>query len=149
MHVLFDNPVSCLPHPCDKEKGIQLVYEYANGYGASVVRFRTPNLLGFKDQIRNGYGSYTRNEDEWELAVTYHGHLCYETPITNDVVGYINAAEVEQILQRIKSFPSKTLYQKLYFAYQRFADEVSRKRWYYCYLIKRWFNQLKGVRNGY
>ena len=149
MHVLFDNPVRCLPHPCDKEKGIQLVYEYANGYGASVVRFRIPNPLGFKGQLRNGYGSYTRNEDEWELAVTYNTHLVYDTPITNDVVGYINTAEVEQILQRIKKLPHKTFYQKVVFAYQLLAKKIGRKTWYYSYLIQRWFKKMKGERNGY
>ena len=89
---LFNNPKSNQAHPIDKN-GRHLIYEYPNGYGASVVRFK----------INNIYGSYTNNDNEWELAVLHEGAICYDTPITNDVIGHLSEDEVEEILKRISA----------------------------------------------
>lgn len=108
---LFDSPIIDRPHPTGS--GTQKVYRFPNGYGASVVRFGMP--------IGRGYGSYTSNEKQWELAVikftepdpkddgylkTDAGEsiafdLKYDTPITSDVIGYLTKAQVEKYLQKI------------------------------------------------
>ncbi len=55
--------------------GVQAVITFDNGYGASVVC--TPHTYG------GDRGLY-------ELAVLgKDGHLTYDTPITNDVIGYL------------------------------------------------------------
>jgi hypothetical protein len=99
MEKLFDNPKENKTH--EMGNGIHRIYEFENGYGASIVRFK----------IRYGslgsYGSYTSNEQEWELAVLYQGHLCYDTPITDDVMGHLLEDDVEKILEQIKNLPSK------------------------------------------
>ena len=66
--------------------GIQKVYKFPNGYGASVIKHR---------------GSYGYSEGLWELAVLNEGELCYDTEITNDVIGYLNDPEVDRYLRRI------------------------------------------------
>ncbi len=101
---LFDKPFKDQPHAVGD--GVQKIYKFPNGYGASVVRFKTRDL-GFIDTMRNGYGSYTRNENEWELAVLKfdgeESHLTYDTPITDDVMGYLTEDQVEEILQSIRA----------------------------------------------
>ena len=66
--------------------GIQKVYKFPNGYGASVIKHK---------------GSYGYSKGLWELAVLYEGELCYDTEITNDVIGNLNDPEVDNILGQI------------------------------------------------
>lgn len=77
------------------EFGIQKIYRFDNGFGASVV----------KSQF-----SYGGDENMWELAVIYFNNddseefeLTYETPITNDVIGNLSDEEVEEKLSEIKA----------------------------------------------
>ena len=67
--------------------GIQRIYRFENSrYGASVVCHE---------------GSYSSSAGKWELAVLRDGDLCYTTPITDDVIGYLTDDEVQKILARI------------------------------------------------
>ena len=52
---------------------------FRNGYGVSVVR---------------GFGTYGAEPGLFELAVLKGEELCYTTPITDDVLGYLNKDEV-------------------------------------------------------
>ncbi len=80
--------------------GIQRLYRFPNGYGASVVRF----MIGAFG------GSYGAENGLWELAVTkYTGDkfkLTYETPITNGVEGRLTEHEVDALLARIEALPA-------------------------------------------
>ena len=67
--------------------GIQKVYKFPNGYGASVIKHR---------------GSYGHSKGLWELAVLEGGELCYDTEITDDVIGHLNDPEVDRLLRRIQ-----------------------------------------------
>ena len=74
----------------DRQKygGIQKIYKFENGRGASV--------------IRNPY-SYGGEKGLYELAVLdENGKLDYTTPITNDVVGWLKWEEVIELLRQIK-----------------------------------------------
>ena len=66
--------------------------EFENGYGASVIRH---------------YGSYGADEGLYELAVMElvndEWKLAYDTPITNDVLGYLREREVTELLREIKA----------------------------------------------
>ncbi len=72
--------------------GTQKVYKFPNGYGASVVQF---------------FGSYGYDQGKWELGVVkWNGDnfkLTYDTPITDDVLGYLTWQDVEKHLAEIKS----------------------------------------------
>lgn len=76
--------------------GVQYLYKFTNGYGASV--------------IINPY-SYGWDEGLWELAVIkWQGkdfHLCYDTPITDDVERYLTPEEVLELLDEIKELSMK------------------------------------------
>ena len=66
----------------------QLVFQFPNGYGASVIR---------------GYCSYGGSRGLFELAVLDStGEITYKTPITGDVLGYLSGSEVVDLLQQIK-----------------------------------------------
>jgi len=67
--------------------GIQKVFKFPNGYGASVVRHK---------------GSYGYMKGQWEIAVLDEsGAICYSTPITDNVIGYLNDPEVDNLLGQI------------------------------------------------
>lgn len=71
---------------------MQHVYRFANGYGASV--------------IRNSY-SYGHEHGLYEIAVLKGNRLCYDTPITDNVIGYLTADKVAEYLQRIEELPKE------------------------------------------
>lgn len=67
---------------------IQHIYEFENGYGASV--------------IHNGF-SYGLELSVLRFKPSGDFVNCYNTPIADDVIGYINGVEeLEEILERIK-----------------------------------------------
>ncbi len=86
------------PHPNFPSEGVQRLYRFSNGYGASVVRF----------PYSYGYG-----EGLWELAViVFEGEglkyytLTYDTQVTGDVLGYLTEEGVDEALSQIEALPS-------------------------------------------
>lgn len=72
--------------------GIQFKASFDNGYGASIV------------QHSFSYGN--KDQGLWELAVIgADGRINYDTPITNDVLGYLTEEDVEKTLLEIKALP--------------------------------------------
>ena len=72
----------------DIHNGIGYVYQFENGYGASVVSHD---------------GSYGGKQGLYEIAVLDStGDLCYSTPITDDVIGYATEDKVLDTLHRIR-----------------------------------------------
>lgn len=78
----------------DLYDGIQYVFHFNNGFGASVVKHRF---------------SYGSENDNWELAVlkrSVRNHdnwkLCYDTHITNDVEGNLTDEDVQNLLKEIQ-----------------------------------------------
>lgn len=63
---------------------------FENGYGASVIR---------------GKHSYGGSEGLYELAVLIGNNLCYDTPITDDVLGYLTEDDVTRLLRQIEELP--------------------------------------------
>lgn len=85
--------------------------EFGGGFGV-VGFFGLGALQGgpmWKFTFRNGYtasvvkhcGSYGSEQDLWEIAVMRDGELCYDTPITNDVLGYQSESDVMDICKQI------------------------------------------------
>jgi uncharacterized small protein (DUF1192 family) len=81
-----------MKHTPVEVSGRQRRYAFPNGYGASV--------------INDGYGS---EQGHFELAVLKGDHLTYETPITDDVLGWLTAAEVEQKLDEIAALTPESV----------------------------------------
>ena len=81
------NDLEFKPHPMGV--GIQARIAFENGFGASVVK--TPYTYGGE-------------ADLYELAVLdSDGHLTYETPVTDDVEGYLSEDEVTKLLEQIQN----------------------------------------------
>lgn len=69
--------------------GEQRLFHFPNGYGASVVR---------------GPHTYGGSEGLFELAVLdADGRLTYDTPITGDVIGWLDEDAVQALLARIEA----------------------------------------------
>lgn len=66
--------------------GVQRLYSFPNGFGASVIKHK---------------GSYGFESGKWELAVLKGEDICYDTPITSDVLGHLNDPEVDRYLKQI------------------------------------------------
>ena len=79
----------------ERTEGIQYLFKFDNGYGASVVKSRY---------------SYGHDDDLWELAVIEFTnrdgrerfYLTYETEITDDVLGWKTDEDIRDILRMIK-----------------------------------------------
>lgn len=74
--------------------GKQRIYRFDNGYGASAVQ--------------RSY-SYGGTKGLWELGVIeFDGadwRLTYDTPITDDVIGWLDEDGVQETLRRIRDLP--------------------------------------------
>jgi len=88
------------PHPA--LGGVQKLYRFPNGYGASVVQF---NFMGAH--------SYGGDQGLWELAVTkFNGpreddwEIACDTPITEDVLGWLTDDDVDAKLAEIRALPT-------------------------------------------
>ena len=66
--------------------GIQYIAEYKNGYQASILNY--------------GFGG---EHNLYEVAVLVDGEICYDTPVTEDVLGYVSEEEVVKICSRIRN----------------------------------------------
>ena len=63
--------------------------QFDNGYGASVVSHNF---------------SYGGKQGLYEIAILDNeGDLCYDTPITNDVIGHLTEEDVTEVLIKIQS----------------------------------------------
>jgi hypothetical protein len=69
-------------------KGVQCRMMFENGFGVSVVSHTY---------------SYGGKDGLFEVAVLgKDGDLTYDTPVTNDVVGYLNPDEVTEIMEQVQ-----------------------------------------------
>ena len=67
--------------------GVRSVITFENGYGASVLK---------------GPLTYVGKQGLYELAVFKDGSICYDTPITSDVIGYLRPEDVTDVMEKIQ-----------------------------------------------
>jgi hypothetical protein len=79
----------------DKLNHYVKVYTYPNGYGASVV----------SKYYGHGMGTYGADMGLFEVAVLRHGKLCFDTPVSPDVEGFLDFQGVADILKKIEALP--------------------------------------------
>jgi hypothetical protein len=75
----------------ERDGGKQWLYRFENGYGASVIR----NVYSYGTEL----AVIVWDGEEWELT--------YETPVTNDVLGYLNPDTLLQALIKIAGLPKR------------------------------------------
>lgn len=63
--------------------------QFPNSYGASI--------------LGGGPGAYGDGVKTFEVAVLYKNEICYDSPITDDVLGYQTEDEVHEILKQIEN----------------------------------------------
>ena len=78
------------PHPSGIG-GKRAIVVFENGYSASV-------LFGGPFYTENG---------TYEVAVMCNGSVCYSTPVTSDVLGYLSEEEADKALKDISMLPSE------------------------------------------
>ena len=71
---------------------VQAKHFLPNGYGVSVVRH--PGSYGFLEGLYE-LAVLEGNEDDWEL--------CYDTPVTSDVLGHLSEQDVEDNVLKVQS----------------------------------------------
>jgi hypothetical protein len=81
------NDIEFKPNPMGADFGIVSRTQFDNGYEASVVRSEYT------------YGGKT---GLYELAVFKDGEICYDTPITDDVIGYLRPEDVTDVMAKIQ-----------------------------------------------
>jgi len=74
-------------NPMGADFGIVSRTKFDNGYEASVVK--SEHSYGGKDGL-------------YELAIFKDDEICYDTPITNDVLGYLSDKDVTEVLIKIQ-----------------------------------------------
>ena len=67
---------------------LQAVLNFDNDYGVSVL---------FGDYF---YSNTSLNT--YEVGILFEGHLCYTTPLTDDVIGYCTESEITEIMRKIQ-----------------------------------------------
>lgn len=67
--------------------GFTSITIFDNGYGVSVVKHD---------------GSYGGKQGLYELAVLKGGAICYDTEITNDVIGHLTPESVTEIMIKVQ-----------------------------------------------
>ena len=60
---------------------------FDNEYGISVMK---------------GIGTYGYKQNLWEVAVFHKGSICYNTHITDDVLGYQTESDVTNVMKLIQ-----------------------------------------------
>jgi hypothetical protein len=100
--------------------GVQRLYVFFNGYGASVVRYflTPPGSPEYSEPIEGSPGA---SEGLWDLAVVeidyprvptgdlpFKWTLCYSTPLATDTLGHLTEDEVDSYLSEIELLPSRS-----------------------------------------
>lgn len=73
--------------------GMQAIMQFDNGYGVSVI---------------TGPLAYGGDRGLYELAVLKGGELCYDTPVTDDVIGYLIPADVTRLMAEVQALQEAT-----------------------------------------
>ena len=69
--------------------GKYAILNFDNGYGVGVLF---------------GENYHSNGIDTYELAVLKYGLICYDTEITNDVLGYLTKEEVTNVMLKLQSY---------------------------------------------
>jgi hypothetical protein len=81
------NEIEFKPNPMGADFGIVSRTKLDNGYEVSVVKSEY---------------SYGGDKGLYELAIFKDGEICYDTPITDDVIGYLRPEDVTEVMEKIQ-----------------------------------------------
>jgi hypothetical protein len=72
--------------------GIAARHFFPNGYGVSVVQF--PGSYGYEEGLYE-VAILKGLKEDWEI--------CYDTPITDDIIGYQSMGDIDNLLSQVES----------------------------------------------
>jgi hypothetical protein len=72
--------------------GIAARHFFPNGYGVSVVQF--PGSYGYEEGLYE-VAILKGLEEDWEI--------CYDTSITDDIIGYQSVEDINNLISQVKS----------------------------------------------
>lgn len=76
------------------------LYVHNRSIGSEQWKFKFDN--GYSASVITGGIAYCNEAQPYELAVLKDNELCYDTPITDDVIGYLTSSEVYDLLDSIE-----------------------------------------------
>lgn len=85
------NQEICITKEKEAEDPFRIRVGFPNNYGASIIR----NNLSYGSGLEVEIGVISKEEGKWGLT--------YETPITNDVIGYLKEDDIYKVLKEIKA----------------------------------------------
>lgn len=59
---------------------------------------------GYEVSVITGQWTYTDEDRPYELAVINNGVLCYTTPLTSDVLGYLTEEGITTAMKEVQSY---------------------------------------------
>ena len=74
--------------------GTRAAHTFPNGFGVSVI---------------NSSFSYGGDKGLYEMAILFKGKLTYDTPLTDDVLGHLTKAEVNEYLAKVEALTPSDL----------------------------------------
>ena len=90
IHTIGEYAVRRKDGTCYPEMGSKRIYQFSNGYGASVIRHER---------------SYGGRAGLFELAVLNNGELCYTSAVASYIDGWLTHEQVDELLDKISLLP--------------------------------------------
>ena len=91
-----------------------VILTFKNGYGASIIpEYHYPSEDETGDDYKKTMDRVMNRKvipGIFEVAVFYNGELCYDTPITNDVLRRQNDPEVQRVVEMIQRLENMTIH---------------------------------------
>ena len=79
--------------------------DHPAGMGGTITSHNFPN--GYGASIITGSMFYSSPNAPYELAVLHDDKICYDSGLTEDVLGYLTEDEVNDYLLKIEVLPAK------------------------------------------
>lgn len=76
------------------------------GYGSVAARLKFPN--GYGVSVVRGPATYGGSAGLYELAVMHGDAIVYDTPVTEDVLGWLSEGDVTERLNEVAGLPPRT-----------------------------------------
>lgn len=97
------------------ETALNRVYEFKDlelkGHPAGLGLFDKQAEMNFDNNygvsVITGKGAYTNATKPYEVAVLYNGEICYDSGITDDVIGYCGKKRVTEIMKQVQELNPK------------------------------------------
>ena len=83
------------PHPL--KGGRYAKHTFKNGFGVIVSRYTVTLMNGVIDE-----GSLGSLEGLYEVYITKNGKVTFDTPLADDVIGYLNEDQIDDLLKVVE-----------------------------------------------